>query len=217
MTIRNFLFKSLILWLLFPAIPRAQDGGDIVQKLQAKYEKIQSFSAHFQQVFHSRHSRREEFGVVMMKKPGRMHWEYQHPTQKFFIWSGEKAYFYLPKDKQVMVSEVKSNVASTPLLFLLGKGNIQQDFRIELETQEKALESPNLILRLIPREPQGEFSYLILELVPSSYVIYRLSVIDPIGNRNDYVFTKFRENVRISDRRFQFKVPRGVEVITAGY
>ena len=213
------LRKSLLilpsLWILVSVIPRAQQAGEIAGRVQAKYEAIQSFSAHFQQVFHSRNSREEASGIVMMKKPGRMHWEYQHPTQKFFVSNGDKAYFYVPKDNQVMVSELKWDTSSTPLLFLLGKGNIQDDFRVELETQEKASQPSNALLRLVPQKPQGNFSYLILEVVPSSYVIYRLSVIEPLGNRNDYILTQFRENVRIPDERFKLKLPRGVEVIEA--
>ena len=188
-----------------------QDAGEVVKKLQEKYEQIRSFSAHFQQRFRSRNFQTEESGTVLMKKPGRMYWEYQQPTSKFFVSDGDRIYFYVPKDNQVMVSEL--DIASTPLLFLLGKGNIEEDFQVEFEWQEEAFQPGNVLLRLTPREPGGEFSYLVLEIMPSSYFIYRLSVIEPIGNRNDYVLTDFRENADISDRRFRLQVPPGVQVI----
>jgi outer membrane lipoprotein-sorting protein len=53
-----------------------------------------------------------------------------------------------------------------------------------------------------------------LEIDPSSDLIYRLIVIEPIGNRNEYIMKNFRENARISDRQFSFKVPKDVEVMS---
>ncbi len=191
----------------------AQNATEVVQKLQEKYEKIESFSAHFQQRFRSHNSQREESGIVLMKKPGKMYWEYRQPTSKVFVSNGKRIYFYVPKENQVMVSDFELDAASTPLLFLLGKGEIQEDFQVRFEWQEEACQPGNLLLRLTPKRRQSEYSHLILEIMPSSYLIYRLSVIELIGNRNDYIFTKFRDNVAISDRQFRFKVPRGVQVI----
>ncbi len=149
-----------------------------------------------------------------MKKPGKMYWEYKQPTPKLFIADGQKSYFYLPQDKQVIVSDLDMDNASTPLLFLVGKGRIREDFQVELEEAEKPLQADHLLVRLTPKQPQGNYSRLILEIDPSSYLIYRLIVIEPIGNRNEYVMKNFRENVRISDRQFNFKLPKDVEVMS---
>ena len=206
-------FFALGCVLLVFGTPWARNATEVVQKLQEKYEKIQSFSAHFQQRFQSHNSQFEEFGTVLMKKPGRMYWEYRQPTSKVFVSNGKRIYFYVPKDNQVMVSDLELDGVSTPLLFLLGKGEFQEDFQVGFEWQEEAYQPGNLLLRLTPKRPQGEYSHLILEIVPSSYLIYRLSVIELIGNRNDYIFTEFRDNVTISDRQFRFKIPPGVQVI----
>ncbi len=196
------------------AASNSRSAHEIVQKLQLKYEQIDSFSADFRQVFSSRGFKTEESGILTMAKPGRMYWEYRHPTAKFFVADGEKAYFYVPKDKQVMISDLQlEGAAGTPLLFLLGKGDIDEDFRVERETEEAPLQPDNLLIRLTPKQPQGEFSYLLLEIDRSNYRISRLSVVEPIGNRNDYILTNFRENVRIPPRRFVFDIPSGVEVI----
>jgi len=104
--------------------------------------------------------------------------------------------------------------ASTPLLFLVGKGKIQEDFQVELEEAEKPLQTENIIVRLTPKQPQGGYSHLMLEIDPSTYLIYRLIVIEPIGNRNEYIMKNFRENIRISDREFRFKLPKDVEVLS---
>jgi len=191
----------------------AQSPDELIAKLQQKYEALESFSADFEQMFQGGGVQMRESGVVKMKKPGKMYWEYQQPTPKFFIADGKKSYFYLPQDKQVIVSDLDLDNASTPLLFLVGKGKIQEDFQVELEEAEKPLQAENLLVRLTPKQLQVGYSHLMLEIDPSNYLIYRLIVIEPIGNRNEYVMKNFRENIRISDRQFSFKLPKGVEVI----
>jgi len=192
----------------------AQTPDELIAKLQQKYEALESFSADFEQMFQGGGVQLRESGVVKMKKPGKMYWEYQQPTPKFFIADGKKSYFYLPRDKQVIVSDLDLDNASTPLLFLVGKGRIQEDFQVELEGAEKPLQVENILVRLKPKQPQGGYSHLILEIDPSSYLIYRLIVIEPIGNRNEYVMKNFRENIRISDRQFRFELPDDVEVLS---
>ena len=192
----------------------AQTPDELIVRLQQKYEALESFSADFEQMFQGGNVQLRESGIVKMKKPGKMYWEYQQPTPKIFIADGKKSYFYLPQDKQVIVSDLDLDNASTPLLFLVGKGKIKEEFHVKVEETEKPLQAENLLVRLTPKQPQGGYSHLILEIDPSSYLIYRLIVIEPIGNRNEYVMKNFRENIRISDGQFNFKLPKGVEVIS---
>ena len=58
-----------------------------------------------------------------------MRWEYSAPDDKLFVSDGVKIYSYIPADKQVIVSTVPpADQASTPTLFLAGKGNLARDF-----------------------------------------------------------------------------------------
>ena len=187
-----------------------------VQRLQAKYDEIQSFSAHFRQIFRGPYWEIEEGGRVWMKKPGKMRWEYEQPSSKLFVSDGVKIYFYVPEDNQVMVADLSLDLQDTPLLFLIGRGNIQEDFQVALDPEETPLETGNPVLRLTPRQLQAHFSFLIVEIDPALAVIHRLAVIEPLGNRNDYVLTGWRENPRIDDDKFRFQIPAGVEVLQAG-
>ena len=70
-----------------------------------------------------------ESGRVMVKKPGKMRWDYTAPEEKLFVSDGSRIYFYIPQDKQVIVSDVPTDdQATTPALFLAGKGNLTRDF-----------------------------------------------------------------------------------------
>lgn len=99
------------------------------------------------------------------------------------------------------------------MLFLVGKGNIGQDFEVESELETQPLQAGNRVVRLTPKQPQGQFSHVILEIDPSDYLIQRLIVVEPIGVRNEYILNNLQENRRIPDRQFEFKIPDQVEVL----
>jgi outer membrane lipoprotein carrier protein len=195
------------------ASPAQETAQQAVRMVQAKYAQIETFTADFQQVYRSRDIELKESGTVMMKKPGKMYWEYKQPNQKYFISDGDQTYFYVPADRQVMVSDLRLDTASTPLLFLLGRGDVERDFIVERVTEEGPRQPGNLLLRLNPIEPQPEFSHLILEVIPDSFLIHRLTVFDHLGSRNDYTLTNLRVNPRIPDRQFRFRIPSDAEVI----
>ena len=74
-----------------------------------------------------------ERGQLIVKKPGKMRWEYLAPERKLFVSDGVKFYSYLPDDKQVIMSAVPTDDnAATPALFLAGKGNLTRDFAASL-------------------------------------------------------------------------------------
>ncbi len=201
-----------------PPVRTAEQLETMVAQLQEKHEGIRTFSARFQ-LKELRRSGREatESGVVMMKRPGKMYWEYDQPNRKIFVADGKNTYFYVPKDKQVMVSELDLEEVRTPLLFLIGRGNIQRDFVASWEQEEPPVAKETVLLRLTPKRHQPEFTHVLVELFPASHRIYRLAVIDPIGDRIDYTFTEFKENVRIPDSRFRLNVPSEVEIIEQSF
>ncbi len=72
-----------------------------------------------------------ERGRMAVRKPGRMRWTYTQPEEKLFVSDGNRVYSYVPADKQVYVAAVPADdQATTPALFLAGKGNILRDFTV---------------------------------------------------------------------------------------
>jgi len=192
---------------------------EIVDRVQERYEKVKSFSADFRQVFQSQGIYFESDwgeGILLMKRPGKMYWEYQRPTRKLFVADGKQTFFYVPSENQVTISDLDPETADTPLLFLLGPKRIRDDFLVQFETGEEPLDESNLLLRLTPIRARPEFNHLLLELSPQTFLIHKLSMVDPVGNRNDYIISRFRENVKIRDKQFHLELPDGVEIIRIG-
>src|SRR6266404_562733 len=119
--------------LLLSVGSRAADltAADLAQALQRKYDAVRDFSADF--VHESQGTilkkRLIERGKLLVKKPGKMRWEYTTPEEKLFVTDGVKISSYIPQDKQVFISSMPSaDTTTTPVLFLAGKGNLTRDF-----------------------------------------------------------------------------------------
>src|SRR3954454_5706326 len=122
-----------VIALFLLAAPRAADptAAELAAALQKKIDGIHDFTTDFTHVYEGGVLRKQitERGRLLVKKPGKMRWEYTKPEEKLFVSDGVKMYSYLPQDKQVMVTSVPSDgEATTPALFLAGKANLARDF-----------------------------------------------------------------------------------------
>jgi outer membrane lipoprotein carrier protein len=186
----------------------------LAQSLQQRYQGIRDFSADFVHSYRGGvlRTQTQERGTVSVKKPGRMRWVYTAPEKKEFVADGQKVYSYIPQDKQVIVTDVPpDDQATTPALFLAGKGDIGRDFRAAYA--ENA--APGTVaLKLTPRKTEPEYEYLVVAVDPATLQIRALTTRDRQGGESTLTFTNLKENQGIADREFAFRIPRGVDVIT---
>src|SRR5437867_316265 len=108
---------------------------ELAKALQKKYDTVKDFSADFTHTYEGGVLKKliTERGRLIIKKPGRMRWQYTTPEEKLFVSDGVKMYSYIPQDKQVIVASVPpDDEATTPTLFLAGKGNLTRDFTASL-------------------------------------------------------------------------------------
>jgi outer membrane lipoprotein carrier protein len=213
----------LVVALVLSVAPRARAGqsnqspSELAQALQRKYDAISDFSADFVHAYRGGALNRKltERGRVLVKKPGKMRWEYLAPERKLFVSDGVKLYAYLPDDKQVIVSTVPpDDQASTPALFLAGKGRLTRDFTPSLADAPTDLPAGSRGLKLVPKTPQPDYDWLILAVDPSTLALRGLVTVDGQGGTSTFSFPNLKENVGLADKEFDFRVPRGVEIVT---
>ena len=114
-----------------PPAAQQQSPAELAAALQKKYAGVRDFSADFVQTYRGGVLKRQlkDTGRVMVRKPGKMRWEYKTPEEKLFVSDGASIYWYVPQDKHVEIRPVPADdEASTPALFLAGKGDITRDF-----------------------------------------------------------------------------------------
>ncbi len=156
-----------------------------------------------------------ESGHLLVKKPGRMRWEYKVPERKLFVSDGVKMYSYIPQDKQVFVSTIPpGDQLGTPTLFLSGKGNILRDFTATLVAPQPGSLSGTRALKLVPKRSQTDYDWLIVEVAPGTLDLRGLVTVDAQGGESTFSFINLKENVGLPDTDFTFSIPRGVDVVT---
>jgi outer membrane lipoprotein carrier protein len=191
---------------------------ELAQALQRKYDGVKDFSADFTHAYEGGvlHKQITERGRLLVKKPGMMRWDYSAPEEKQFVSDGVKMYSYIPMDKQVIVTSVPpEDEATTPTLFLTGKGNLARDFTPSLADAPPGMPAGSRALRLVPKAHQRDYDWLMLVVDPASLAIRGLVTVDTQGGKSSFSFTNLKENIGLADKAFAFKIPRGVDVISA--
>ncbi|NBO63568.1 MAG: outer membrane lipoprotein carrier protein LolA [Acidobacteria bacterium] len=208
---RTVLASTFLLVELYGQSPVDPGLDRLIDGLQGKYNRLSSLSALFVQI-HTEPggSPRRETGRLLLKKPGRMRWDYDGPEKKLYLSDGKSVYEYVSTDGYATrMSLRESDDWRAPFAFLLGRGNLRNDFkRIELDAESPA-RAGNRVLRLIPKKEQ-EFKILLIEVDPISLQLARLSFVDRNGARSDLLFSGLQENAPAAESRFG--LPAGVEV-----
>jgi outer membrane lipoprotein carrier protein len=193
-------------------------ASELAAALQRKYDGVKDFAADFVHAYEGGVLRKQitERGKLQVKKPGKMRWEYTAPEEKLFVSDGVKMYSYIKQDKQVIVSDVPAaDQATTPTLFLAGKGSLTRDFTPSLVDAPVGSPPGSQGLKLVPKTRQREYDWLTLVVDPVSLAIRGLVTVDAQGGTSRFSFTNMKENVGMTDKAFEFKMPRGVDVVHA--
>jgi len=193
-----------------PAGPAPAPAEALAHRIEARHRHVADLTATFVQTYRSGALGREvvEKGVLSLKPPSRMRWDYRDPEKKTFVSDGKTSYFYVPADRQVIRRE-QTDARDLPSMLLSGQTDIVSTFEVALETAPPGLQR----LRLTPRKADPEIERLYVD-VDAGDRIRAILVLDAQGNRSQFVFDEIRENVGLQDRLFHFEVPHGVEVIT---
>jgi outer membrane lipoprotein carrier protein len=194
----------------------ASTAQELAQALQKRYDTIRDFSADFEHLYRGGVIKKQlsERGHLLIKKPGKMRWEYSAPERKVFVSDGVKLYSYIPDDKQVIVSSVPKGQTTTPALFLAGQGDLIRDFTVSDIAAPAGTPPGTRSLKLVPRVAQPDFEALTLSLDPATLTLRGIESLDTQGGTSSFIFTNLRENVGAADKEFAFTIPRGVDVIT---
>lgn len=205
--------------VLMCATARSQNPVDVHKLADAvdkHYNDLKSLQANFEESYTGGGMARNESGVMFLKKPGRMRWDYKTPREKIFVTDGKTAWFYVPGEKQARRASVKSlDDLRSPLRYLLGKTKLEKEFEgLSLAPDKQPLTQGNVVLRGIPKSMADRVSQVLLEITPENRIA-RILIEELDGSTTEFRFQSHRENVQVADERFKFSPPPGVEVMQA--
>jgi len=198
--------------------PAATDVDEVVERVQAACSRVQDLTARFHQTVTSRAAGvvQEASGVFLMKRPGKMRWEYQKPQARLFVTDGKTLWAFSPADKQVVVQDVGEAFASRmPLTFLAGDCQLRREFTVTAVDHAGTRASPTTrILDLKPARDTVGIARLLLEVNVQTYTVERTTLFDAAGNTTVIALSNLKLNTGLSDHQFQFTPPAGVTVVT---
>lgn len=187
----------------------------VVERVQKKYDGAADFRASFNQTLTNATFKRRSSstGEVLLKKPGRMRWNYKTPETKTYVSDGDVLWLYEPEDRQAFKQELKGSQLPAALAFLTGKGKLADEFDIALAKDPPVGTSRDYVLALSPRQPQAQVKSLLFVVDPDSFFVRETFIVDAQGNTNDILFTDVKINVRLPESTFHFTPPAGVRVV----
>ena len=203
--------------VLFAASAFAQaDVQAIADRLDKHYNHIDTLQVNFNETYRGAGVNRGEAGTLLLKKPGKMRWDYRQPRPKLFLSDGRTAWFYVPGEQQVRKAPVKAlDDLRSPLRYLLGKTRLEKEFNgLSLAPDVKPSEAGNVVLRGVPRSMGDRINQVLLEITPDSR-LRRIVIEEADGSTTEFQFSDEKINLALADSQFKFTPPPGVETVEA--
>ena len=202
--------------LCITGIATAATAPEIAARVDRRYNHLGTLQADFTETYRGAGVSRSESGVLWLKRPGKMLWDYREPRPKVFVTDGKSAWFYVPGEQQARKAAVKKlDDLRSPLRYLLGKTKLEKELAGLSLAAEVSPEAPgNVVLRGVPRGMEDRVSSVLLEATPEGEIV-RMVINEVDGSTTEYHFGNQHENRPIADQRFRFSPPPGVEVIEA--
>ncbi len=204
--------------LLTPALASPAWGltlEEVVAGLEGTYAKVTDLRAEFIQNAFNRslgQTIRAE-GVVYLKKPGKMRWEYKSPSPQEIVSDGKSLWVYTPELNQVNVGEAPRVLAGPAGSFLAGLGRLRETFDVRFLNPLKVDDAGNPVLDLRPKRPEPVLTRLILTVDPKEFLVRKAVLHDQLENTVTMEFTKVSVNTGLTDRLFAFTPPKGAAVV----
>ena len=204
----------LLLLPLATAGIRAQDIHQLARAVDDHYNHLRTLQTDFIEMYSGNGLERQESGTLWLKKPRKMRWEYRSPKEKLFVSDGQEVWFYLPAERQLRKTEFKKlDDLRSPLAFLLGKTKLENELEgLSKVVDQAPVATGNVLLRGVPKTMKDRISDVVLEITPSSQIA-RIVLTEVDGATTEFRFSSPVENQAVSDSRFHFTPPPGVETV----
>ncbi len=150
-------------------------------------------------------------GRLVVKKPGKMRWEYILPDPQTIITDGKTMWIHRPADNQVMVGRA-------PAFFGEGRGagflsdirQIRKGFGVEVLPHKN---NSHYRLKLTPKQPTPDIAEIFLSVDKTSYQVDQVLTLNSYGDETKISLDNYKFNLDPEDALFSMEIPDGVDVV----
>jgi outer membrane lipoprotein carrier protein len=124
------------------------------------------------------------------------------------------------KSGQLIERALEEDQLPSAFSFLIGSGDLQKDFEVRLLEHDDEKFQEGYVLQLLPRKPTPNYEQLVFYVrtlttgAKRAGIVQRVLIIDSSGNRNRFDFSEIKFNRDVSDKRFNYRPPKGTERVS---
>lgn len=210
----------IIAWISSPSSPTYGTAlSEVVAQIQKRGIETFDLTASFGQESTSKYLEKPEVarGKFYFKKPKKMRWDYETPDKQEIVTDGTTLWIYMEEDRLVNIYEatsfLDSKLSITFLSFLSGEGDLEELFTISFAEGKEVQEEVYFVLKLVPKNPEAELRELFLWASKENFLVRKVQFSDFYGNVTRITLHDIHTNRNISDSKFVFSIPEGVEVV----
>ena len=194
------------------ALSQAQSAAEFAKRVDDHYNHLQSLRASFTEQYDGLGMHRSESGTMLLRKPGRMRWDYSSTAGKVFVLDGKFGWFYAPGESQVQrIPASQLDDLRSPLRFLLGHTRIETELEGLTLTPVAA---GDFRLSGVPKGLQKRVAKLSLTVKPDGS-IQNIEIEEIDGAQIAFEFKDEQANPAIPESNFRFVPPAGIPVVDA--
>ena len=199
--LKHFIFILLLAVITLPA------AADV---LNDYFNTTHSFKAEFDQIQYDVDQQviDKSSGFIRVKRPDKFNLEYTKPFHLLYLADGKKLWSYDEDLEQVIVKPQQDVLANSPAMILSNPKILKDHYQIIKQEKEQGLEW----YKLHPNNQDAGFESVSLGFFKDSIKVMELQ--DSFGQTTRLEFKYLQKNVSFETNIFQFKAPKGVDVIS---
>lgn len=178
------------------------------EALQTKLNAIKTMTASFNQVMTAKHREiSRSSGTMALARPGHFRWDTKKPMAQLVVADGQRLWVYDVDLEQVSVRKQEKGLGGTAGLFLSDNSNaIARDFNVTATS-----EGDHMTFDLHAKSSKANFQRVKLSF--GGDVLTGIELFDPLGQQTTVKLTHVKNNASLGTHLFQFKPPKGVDVV----
>lgn len=178
-------------------------------KLEGFMQGLKSMETDFTQTLQDSQGRvvEKSSGTLAIQRPDKFRWDYARPYEQVIVSDGERLWLYDRDLEQVTVRKLEQTLAGTPASLLAGSDDLRKSFEVERVEQARGW----TFVDLAPKRADTDFKQVRLGLRNDQ--LGSMALMDKLGQITSLEFSGFKRNPKLPASRFQFTLPKGVDVI----
>ena len=169
---------------------------------------INTLTAVFKQTIFSSSNEAIDYseGLIWLKKPGQILWEFQRPNIKKIILNGESISIYDASLNQLLIVPYTDQYQSSLASILINNDNLEAFYEIHSKINDGEFYTVTLF------QKKNDSLFTKIEITISEMLIHKIKLWDSSEQFISIVLENVEMNISLLDSSFKFIPPKGVDI-----